>query len=122
MQSQKFSIRQRLKSFDFAFAGLVQFFTTQHNAIIHAFATIVVMGLCMYLPLTITECIIITWCVAMVWMAELFNTAIEKLCDHISPGYSKKIKFIKDVAAAAVLITAIAALLTGLFIFIPKFL
>jgi diacylglycerol kinase len=80
------------------------------------------MGLCICLPLTITECIIITWCVAMVWMAELFNTAIEKLCDHISPGYSKKIKFIKDVAAAAVLVTAIAALLTGLFIFIPKFL
>lgn len=122
MQSQKFSIRQRLKSFDFAFAGLVQFFTTQHNAIIHALATIVVMGLCISLPLTITECIIIIWCVAMVWMAELFNTAIEKLCDHVSPGYSKKIKFIKDVAAAAVLITAVAALVTGLLIFIPKFL
>lgn len=122
MQSQKFSIRQRLKSFDFAFAGLAQFFTTQHNAIIHALATIVVMGLCISLPVTITEFIIITWCVAMVWMAELFNTAIEKLCDHVSPGYSKKIKFIKDVAAAAVLITAVAALVTGLLIFIPKFL
>jgi diacylglycerol kinase (ATP) len=122
MQSQKFSIRQRLKSFDFALAGLIHFFTTQHNAIIHAIATAVVAGLCITLPLTVTEFIIIIWCVACVWMAELFNTAIEKICDHIAPHYSLKIKFVKDVAAAAVLVAAIAAFVTGLFIFIPKFL
>ena len=57
---------------------------------------------------------------AMVWMAELFNTAIEKTMDFISKEAHPQIKLVKDLAAAAVLIAAIAAVLVGALIFIPK--
>ncbi|WP_421919047.1 diacylglycerol kinase family protein [Marinifilum sp.] len=50
----------------------------------------------------------------------LFNTAIENICDFIHPDYHDKIKKIKDISAAAVLIGAITALLVGLLIFLPK--
>jgi diacylglycerol kinase len=58
----------------------------------------------------------------MVWVAEIFNTAIEKTMDFISRERHPQIKLIKDLAAAAVLVTAFSALITGAIIFIPKLL
>jgi len=60
--------------------------------------------------------------IGLVWVAELFNTAIEKLCDMVCPEQHPQIKFIKDVSAAAVLVTAIIAMITGCIIFIPAML
>ena len=117
-----FSIGARLKSFRYAFDGMRQFFGQQHNAILHAIATVIVIALCIVLKLRATEWLFITVVTGLVWMAELFNTAIEKLCDLVSPGFNPKVKFIKDVAAAAVLVSAITAAITGLIIFIPKLL
>jgi diacylglycerol kinase len=57
---------------------------------------------------------------AMVWAAEIFNTVVEKIMDHITPEQHPGVKVIKDLSAAAVLVTAIAALIAGLIIFIPK--
>lgn len=117
---QKFSLRSRLKSFEYAFSGMAQFFATQHNAILHVIATAVAIGLCVGLHVSSTEVLFIVAAIGLVWMAELFNTAIEKLCDIVSPQWHPQIKFIKDVSAAAVLVTALAALAIGLVIFIPK--
>jgi len=58
--------------------------------------------------------------IAMVWIAELFNTCIEKLIDFVSTEKHPQIKLIKDMAAAAVMIASVAALLVGAIIFIPK--
>jgi len=55
-----------------------------------------------------------------VFVAELFNSAIESLVDLISPDFNKKAGMIKDMAAGAVLISAVTALVAGLIIFIPK--
>ena len=65
------------------------------------------------------------WCIillviGMVLAAELMNSAIEMLTDLASPAYSKKAGRLKDMAAGAVLITAITAVIVGLIIFIPK--
>jgi diacylglycerol kinase len=117
-----FSIRARLKSFRYAWDGMREFFAWQHNAIIHAVATLVVIVLGILTKLHSTEWIFISIVTGLVWMAELFNTAIEKLCDLVSPGFNPKVKFIKDVTAAAVLVSAIIAAITGLIIFIPKLL
>lgn len=122
MQTQKFSLRQRAKSFQFAFEGFQQFFRTDHNAIIHAIATIVVIAMCCIIRLSSNELLCITIAIGLVWMAELFNTAIEKLCDVVCPQKNPAIKFIKDLSSAAVLITAITSVVIGCLIFIPKFL
>jgi diacylglycerol kinase len=58
----------------------------------------------------------------LVWAAELFNTAIEKLADTVSKDFHPSIKFVKDVSAAAVLLSALAAFITGAIIFLPKLL
>lgn len=65
------------------------------------------------------EWLIIILTIGVVLAAEGFNTAIEKLCDHISPDYHMSIKKVKDFAAAAVLLTSISAAVLGLLIFIP---
>ncbi len=122
MQTQKFSLKRRAKSFHFAFEGLYYFFGTQHNAIIHAAATVVVIIAAVVVQLPVTKLLFVITAIGLVWMAELFNTAIEHLCDLVSPQQHPKVKFIKDVSAAAVLVTAIAAFVTACIIFIPAFL
>ena len=118
-QTQKFSLRSRMKSFHFAFEGLARFFSTQHNAIIHAVATVAVIALACFLPVPLTQLLFLIVAIGLVWMAELFNTAIEKLCDMVCPQQHPQIKFIKDVAAAAVLVTAAIAVMIACIIFIP---
>jgi len=119
---ESFSVKARLKSFRYAWEGLLAFFSGQHNAIVHLIATGVLVVVCIFVPLSATELMLLAVVTGMVWMAELINSAIEKLCDVISPEYNPKIKYIKDVAAAAVLVSAIIAVVVALIIFIPKFL
>jgi diacylglycerol kinase len=88
----------------------------------HAVATVVVIGLGFYFALTATEWMMVALAVGTVWSAELVNTAIEALTDLVSPEYHPLAGKAKDVAAGAVLVTAIAALLVGLFIFGPRLL
>ncbi|HET6995741.1 MAG TPA: diacylglycerol kinase family protein, partial [Chitinophagaceae bacterium] len=68
-----------------------------------------------------SEMILLVIVTGFVWVAEIFNTAIEKAMDLISPGYHPKVKLIKDLSAAAVLIAAVISVITGALIFIPKF-
>ena len=117
-----FSIRARLNSFRYAWDGIKAFFAGQHNAIVHLVATVIVIVLCLVVKLSATELLVLTVVTGMVWITELLNTAIEKLCDLVSPGLNPKVKFIKDVAAAAVLVSAVMAVVAALIIFIPKLL
>jgi len=109
-----------MESFQFAFAGVVSFFKTEHNAWLHLAATVIAILLTALLPCTQTEILFIVFATGLVWTAELFNTAIEKLADLTTKESHPQIKLIKDVSAAAVLITAIIAFITGCIIFIPK--
>ena len=56
----------------------------------------------------------------MVFIAELFNTALETLVNLVSPEFNPKAGHVKDISAAAVLIAAIMALIIGVLIFLPK--
>jgi diacylglycerol kinase (ATP) len=120
-KDSKFSIHSRLKSFKYSFAGVVNFFRTEHNAWLHLLATIYVIVLAFVLKVTRTEGIALIIVVAFVWVSEMLNTCIEKTMDLISEEYHPKIKIIKDLAAGAVLVAAIAAVLTGIIVFLPKF-
>jgi diacylglycerol kinase (ATP) len=117
---QPFSLVARAKSFGYAFSGIKTFFKTEHNAILHMAGTAAVMLLSVLLHISTIEAAILAIAVGMVWAAELFNTCIEKIMDMVSTERKPQIKFIKDLSAAAVLVTALAAAIAGLFVFIPK--
>ena len=122
MKTEKFSLKKRIKSFGYAFAGIKKFLLSEHNARLHFIATILVLIASLVYKVSNTEAIALAGMVGFVWVAEMFNTCIEKVMDFISEEQHPNIQFIKDVAAGAVLIASLTALVTGLFIFIPKIL
>ncbi len=119
-EKEKFSLRARLRSFGYAFSGIAGFLKQEHNALIHLLATILVIVLAFIFPLSGMEIILLVLVIGLVWITELINTAIEKIIDFISVERKPEIKFIKDLAAAAVLVAAVVAVITGCIIFIPK--
>jgi diacylglycerol kinase (ATP) len=121
MKKKFFSVNTWMQRFGYAFRGIITFFCTEHNAWIYLFSTIAVTFLSLLKGVTQNESIALVIVTGLVWIAELFNTAIERIADMISVKYDSRIKIIKDVAAGAVLLSAITALITGLLIFIPKF-
>lgn len=117
-----FQFSARIRSFRYAGHGIWLMLKSQHNAWIHAAATVVVVLAGFVFGITRTEwCIIILTCAA-VWMAEALNTAIEFLADSTTKEFHPMIGKAKDVAAGAVLITAIAAVLIGVLVFAPRIL
>ena len=112
----------RLKSFVYAFNGIISFLKSGPHAQIHLAATVIVAALSVSLGLTRMEIIIICFSVGLVWITEMINTAIEKTMDFITLKRHNEIKIIKDIASGSVLIASIVAVVAGLIIFIPKFL
>ena len=121
MNETHFSLRNRVKSFSYAFQGIKTFFQTQHNAWIHTLASVIVIILGIVVNLSTSEWCWIGLAIALVFITEMLNTAIEFLTDLVSPEYHSKAKKTKDVAAGAVLLATFFAVLLALFIFIPKF-
>jgi diacylglycerol kinase (ATP) len=121
-KAPSFSWKARLKSFVYALEGIVSFFRWEHNAQIHLVITFLVLVLSVTLGVNKWEAIAVVFSIAFVWVAEMVNTAIEKTIDFVSAERHPQIKLIKDIAAGAVLIASLAAVVVGLFIFIPKLL
>jgi diacylglycerol kinase len=111
--------RSRLASFRHAFAGWWYVLRSQRNAWIHAVASIAVFVLALWLELERVEWAILLLTVALVWVAEFVNTSVEAVVDLLSPDIHPLAKVAKDVAAAAVLIAALAAVVIGLLILGP---
>ncbi len=120
IKSKPFSWKARFKSFIYAWEGLKALLRTEYNAWIHLGFTIAAILLSIEFRINPTETIALIIAMALVWTAELFNTAIEKSIDFVSTEIHPQIKLVKDLSAAAVFVTAIAAALIGLIIFIPK--
>lgn len=116
----KFSWQARGRSFRYAYNGLARFFLEEHNALLHLLATAGVGILILYFRVRGGELIALLLVTSLVWVTELLNTALEKTMDLLHPGRHPQVKYIKDLAAAAVLISAVTALVTGALIFIPK--
>jgi diacylglycerol kinase (ATP) len=117
-----FSWKARLKSFVYAWEGIISFFRGEHNAQIHLAIAFFILVLSLTLGVNKWEGIAVVFSIAFVWVAEMFNSAIEKTMNFISIDKHPQIKSIKDMSAGAVLIAAIAAVVVGCFIFIPKLL
>jgi diacylglycerol kinase len=118
MQTGRY-LQQRILSFKYAIQGIVAFLQSEPHARIHAVATVLVIAAGFYCRLSANQWIAILIVTGMVWITEMLNTVIEKIMDHLSPDYHPRVKWIKDVAAGAVLIATFVAVITGAVIFIP---
>jgi diacylglycerol kinase len=110
-------MKARIVAIKHALSGAGTLLTTQANARIHALATILVISAGLYCQLTNPEWALIILAIALVWMAEALNTAIEFLANEVSLEKRPRIKHAKDIAAFAVLTAAIAAATIALLIF-----
>lgn len=114
-----FSLRERVGSFGYALRGLGFMLRTQHNAWIHLAATAVVVASGLALRIAAADWRCIVPAIALVWVAEIVNTAFEHLCDVVQPEFHVSVKTAKDVAGGAVLVAAIAAAIIGAMVFWP---
>ena len=115
----RFSVRARLASFRYAFDGLKTLLLEQHNARIHLLASIAVLCLAGLLDLATEQWLWLVLAMVLVWAAEAVNTALEYLADAAVPEQHPLIKKANDVAAAAVLITAVGASIIGALVLLP---
>ena len=112
-------IESLLKSFFYAFTGLLSSLYQERNLRIHLAICSWMTAFCCITSLTTTECALVALCCGIVVVAELFNSAIEGLVDLVCPQRNALAGSIKDIAAGAVLVSAILAIIVGYFIFIP---
>lgn len=110
------------RSFGYAFAGIGYLFRSQRNARIHAGAATGVLGLGLWLGLPARDWAVLVLTIGMVLAAEGFNTAIEATVDRFGPERHPLAGTAKDVAAGAVLLTALAAVAVGLLLLGPPLL
>ena len=120
MKQSKFSVLKRMLSFKFAFQGIKLLFKEEHNSWIHLCFTILAVALAVWLKISLLEWVLVIFCIGFVFVIEIINTAIENICDFISPEKNSMIKRIKDLSAAAVLFSAVTSLIVGALIFLPK--
>ncbi len=109
-----------LKSVHYAMSGIRYGFQKERNIRIHFFATLLVCLLAAYLGFSPMEWMVLSLTIGFVLTAELFNTAIEKAIDVATKDYHELAKIAKDVAAGAVLISAIVSIIVGYFLFAEK--
>jgi diacylglycerol kinase len=110
------------RSFRYAFAGIGYCLRTQRNFRIHILAAVLVGGVGLILGITWIEWAILALIVTLVMVAEMINTVVEAAVDLASPTYHPLAKVAKDVAAGAVLLTALGAVVVGACIFLPHIL
>lgn len=120
MQKERFSIQKRIHSFRYAFAGFKVLFRAEQNAWIHATAAGLAILAGFLFRISPSEWLAVIIVIGMVFAAEILNTALEHTADFMKEEYDERIRDIKDLSAAAVLVCAITALGVGILIFLPK--
>lgn len=118
--SKRISFSSRVKSFQYAFAGVKTLFKSEPNARIHLVSAVVAIALGAFCQLDASEWLFVVLAIVLVFAAELFNTALETLANFVQPERHEAIKKVKDLAAGAVLMISIGAFVGGLIIFVPK--
>lgn len=122
MNNEKFSIKKRIKSFAYAFAGLKVLFREEHNSRIHAVAAILAIAAGFLLRISALEWTAVVIVIGMVFAAEILNSSLERTADFVKAERDDRKRDIKDLGAAAVLVCAVTAAIVGCIIFIPKIL
>jgi len=115
------SPKNRLNSFKYAFKGIAVMFLEEPNFRIHFLAACTAVLFGVIFDLTSLEWILVTIVIGFVLVSEIFNAAIERIADFVSPEHNKIVGITKDLCAAMVLVAAIVSVIVGLIIFVPKF-
>ncbi|CAN5244646.1 diacylglycerol kinase family protein [soil metagenome] len=110
-------MKRFFKGFSYAWNGLRSAFSEQRNLKIHVVTAVVVVAAGFYFNLTRGEWVAIVMVIGFVFVAELFNTAIEYMVNIVSPQHQPSAGKIKDIAAGAVLVAACTAVIVGVIIF-----
>ena len=110
-------MKKFLLSFKYAFAGFWHCIATQRNFRFHTMAALSALILAAKYELSRAEVLVLAFTIVFVLISEMFNTALEAVVDMTAGGYNKLAKIAKDVAAGAVLVSAMAASLTGIVLF-----
>ena len=118
--TKRFTARGRIESFRYAGRGILLMLRTQHNAWVHAAATVLVIAAGVFFGLSASEWSLLILAMMAVWTAEALNTAVELLADAASPDFHPLVEKAKDVAAGAVLISAIGSVIIGVFVLGPR--
>ncbi|MGI8892533.1 MAG: diacylglycerol kinase family protein [Bacteroidia bacterium] len=114
------SVKRSIKSFSYAWKGLKTAFITQSNFKFQIAIAFIAIVAALLFNFRIQEWIILIVVISMVLVTELINTTIEIITDHLFPDFHLTAGKIKDISAAAVLIAAITAVITGILLFLPK--
>jgi diacylglycerol kinase (ATP) len=113
-------IKSRIKAFRYAIIGWWFVIRTQRNAWIHMVVSVAVILLSIILQISATSWALIFLAIALVWIAEFLNTALEAVVDLATNHQHHELARVgKDVGAAAVLIAAFTSMLIGLFVLGP---
>ena len=115
----RYDLKKQLRSFRYAWQGIRGCVGREQNLSFHLIVTVAVVALGFGLGITRGEWVVVCLCIGLVISAELFNTAIERLVDLVSPQRHPLAGQVKDIAAGAVLVCALAAIAVGLIIFVP---
>jgi len=119
MKQEPFSLRKRIKSFSYAFAGIRVLLREEHNARIHLVAAAAAVTAGFLFGITPGQWMAVVIVIAMVFSAEAMNSAIERTADFVKAERDDRKRDIKDLAAGAVLICAIGAAVVGIIVFLP---
>ncbi|NLJ84736.1 MAG: hypothetical protein GX336_07490 [Halanaerobiaceae bacterium] len=107
-------------SFKNAFAGLNHTLRTQRNMRIHFIMAVLALIISLYFKISRLELLMVFFSIFLVISMELFNTAVEIIIDMISSEYRIRAKIVKNVSAAAVLVSALNALIVAYLVFADR--
>jgi diacylglycerol kinase (ATP) len=109
-----------IAALNYAFEGVVHVVRTERNMQIHIVATVVVLLGALWVGVTREELLALIFAATLVIVAEMFNTAVEAAIDVATSSFDPRAKIAKDVAAGAVLITAVCALAVAYVVFVDR--
>lgn len=120
-RNKEFGFKRFLKSFKYSLDGLKYAYKNEQSMLVHLIVTIIAITLGILFKISNFEWIITIFLLSVTASLELLNTAIEAVCDMVTLEYNKLAKVVKDTASASVFFTSMLGAVSGLIIYVPKF-
>ncbi|MDC3413354.1 diacylglycerol kinase family protein [Aquibacillus sp. 3ASR75-11] len=112
--------KKRFVGLSFAWNGWKYSLKHERNIKIHTVIGVIAISFGVFLKVSTIEWSILVLTIGFVFAMELLNTAIERILDYLSPGIDPMVGLVKDIAAAAVFVSALTSIVVGMIIFLPK--